>query len=60
MNITTEDVHPEVAVVRIGIIQWIFGGAQMVLIKSLFSIGLENIKSLKNFGNKLLTNSTTA
>ena len=59
MNIT-EDVHPEVAVARIGIIQWIFGGAQMVLIKSLFSIGLENIKSLKNFGNKLLTNSTTA
>ena len=59
MNIT-EDVHPEVVVVRIGIIQWIFGGAQMVLIKSLFSIGLENIKSLKNFGNKLLTRSTTA
>ena len=48
MNIT-EDVHPEVAVVRIGIIQWIFGGAQMVLIKSLFSIGLENIKSFEKF-----------
>ena len=51
-----KDVLQEVAVVQIGITQWIFGEVKMALIRKLLNIGLESMMNLKNFGNNKVAN----